>query len=135
MIYEWVYTLSPISSWMHCRHSNKAWINLVFSEMTQEITPRFDHLLCSIPQFPLCQSSVEMIGEKWIPFLIPGLSECNASGNGNDYHLDLWLIFCCAELGKDIHTISQAENTTVGLKFYWNPLYICMIYIMQQWSK
>lgn len=130
MIYEWVYSLPLIFPWMHCSHSNKAWINLVFSEMTQEITLRFDHLLCSIPQFPLCQSSVEMIGEKWIPFLIPGLSECNASGNGDDYHLDVWLFFCSAELGKDIHTILQAKNTIMWFRFYWSPLYICILYIL-----
>ena len=101
---------------VHCHHSNKAWINLVFSETTQEITFRFDHLLCSIPPFPLCQSSVEMIWEKWITFLIPGFSKCNVKGNRDDYHLDARLIFCSTELRKDMHTISQDKNTTLGFR-------------------
>lgn len=71
-ITEWSmkrFTLYLLFLSVHRNHSNKAQINPVFSEMTQEITFRFDLLLCSIPPFPLCQSSVKMIWEKWITFL------------------------------------------------------------------
>lgn len=53
--------------------------------------------------------------------------KCNVNGNRNDYHLacnqDAWLIFCSAEMEKDMHIISQDKSTTVGVQ--WQVFQLC----------
>lgn len=112
---------------LHCNHSNRTRINLLLSETTQE-SP-LDLIICFAPflHFPSAKLRQEwserQIGEKekWIACLIPGFSKCNVNGNRNDYHLacnqDAWLIFCSAEMEKDMHIISQDENATVGVQW------------------
>lgn len=69
------FRLCLLSPQLQCNHGNKARINLLFSEMTQE-SPS-DLIICFAPflHFPLYQFSAEMIWEKWIACLIPGFTK------------------------------------------------------------
>ena len=117
----------------HCNHSNRTRINLLLSETTQE-SP-LDLIICFAPFLHFLSAKLQQkwserqIGEKekWIACLIPGFSKCNVNGNGDDYHLacnqEAWLIFCSAEMEKDVHIISQNRNITVGAR--WQVFQLC----------